>query len=266
MQLAGRTILLTGGGSGIGRELAMQLANKGNSILICGRRLEALEETATASSDIHPYRCDLTSTDDIQGMLDAIERDGHRVDTLISNAAIFAFQSLSGNLDLGVAKQIVDANLSAPIELTQRLLERLRAAADPTIVMVGSPAGLGPLAETPIYSSSKAGLHVYTLCLRHHLDGEVRVIEVFPPTVDTPMLAEKKWKKKMSSGGVRATYAAWNRARAGRDLDRREPDVSAPAPGAFAEAAIPRDQRLRAARVRIASRIRAGLDRRNGMT
>jgi uncharacterized oxidoreductase len=132
-------------------------------------------------------------------MLDAIERDGHRVDTLISNAAIFAFQSLSGNLDLGVAKQIVDANLSAPIELTQRLLERLRAAADPTIVMVGSPAGLGPLAETPIYSSSKAGLHVYTLCLRHHLDGEVRVIEVFPPTVDTPMLAEKKWKKKMSS-------------------------------------------------------------------
>jgi uncharacterized oxidoreductase len=199
MQLAGRTILLTGGGSGIGRELAMQLANKGNSILICGRRLEALEETATASRDIHPYRCDLTSTDDIQGMLDAIERDGHRVDTLISNAAIFAFQSLSGNLDLGVAKQIVDANLSAPIELTQRLLERLRAAADPTIVMVGSPAGLGPLAETPIYSSSKAGLHVYTLCLRHHLDGEVRVIEVFPPTVDTPMLAEKKWKKKMSS-------------------------------------------------------------------
>ena len=199
MQLAGRTILLTGGGSGIGRELAMQLANKGNSILICGRRLEALEETATASSDIHPYRCDLTSTDDIQGMLDAIERDGHRVDTLISNAAIFAFQSLSGNLDLGVAKQIVDANLSAPIELTQRLLERLRAAADPTIVMVGSPAGLGPLAEPPIYSSSKAGLHVYTLCLRHHLDGEVRVIEVFPPTVDTPMLAEKKWKKKMSS-------------------------------------------------------------------
>ena len=199
MQLAGRTILLTGGGSGIGRELAMQLANKGNSILICGRRLEALEETAAASSDIHPYRCDLTNADDIQGMLDAIERDGHGIDMLINNAAIFAFQSLSGDLDLRVAKQIVDANLSAPIELTQRLLDRLRAAADPTIVIVGSPAGLGPLAETPIYSSSKAGLHVYTLCLRHHLDGAIRVIEAFPPTVDTPMLAEKKWKKKMSS-------------------------------------------------------------------
>jgi uncharacterized oxidoreductase len=199
MQLTGRTILLTGGGSGIGRELATQLASKGNSVLICGRRLEALEQTATSSGGIHPYRCDLMSSDDIQGMLDAIERDGHRVDMLISNAAIFAFQSLSEDLDLGVAKQIVDANLSAPIELTQRLLDRLRAAADPTIVMVGSPAGLGPLAKTPIYSSSKAGLHAYTLCLRHHLDGEVRVLEVFPPTVDTPMLAEKKWKKKMSS-------------------------------------------------------------------
>jgi uncharacterized oxidoreductase len=199
MQLTGRTILLTGGGSGIGRELATQLANKGNSVLICGRRLEALEETATHSDGIHPYRCDLTSSDDIQGMLDAIEGDGHRIDMLINNAAIFAFQSLSDGLDLELTKQIVDANLSAPIELTQKLLDRLRAAADPTIVIVGSPGGLGPLAQTPIYSSSKAGLHAYALCLRHHLDGEVRVIEAFPPTVDTPMLAEKKWKKKMSS-------------------------------------------------------------------
>jgi uncharacterized oxidoreductase len=63
---------------------------------------------------------------------------------------------------------------------------------------VGSPAGLGPLADTPIYSSSKAGLHAYTLCLRYHLDGEIRVIEVFPPTVDTPMLSEKNWNKMSS--------------------------------------------------------------------
>ena len=199
MKLMEKTILLTGGGTGIGRALARQLAEKGNTVLICGRRIEPLEETATGSNDIHPYRCDLTSSDEIQAMLDAIARDGHRIDTLINNAAIFEFQSLSDGLDLRVAKQIVDANLSAPIELTEKLLDRLRAAVDPTIVIVGSPAGLGPLAETPIYSSSKAGLHAYTVCLRHHLDGEVRVIEAFPPTVDTPMLAEKKWKKKMSS-------------------------------------------------------------------
>ena len=54
------------------------------------------------------------------------------------------------------------------------------------------------LANTPIYSSSKAGLHAYTLCLRHHLRDEIRVIEVFPPTVDTPMLADKNWKKMSS--------------------------------------------------------------------
>ena len=198
MKLMERPVLLTGGGTGIGRALARQLAGRGNTVLICGRRLEPLKETATGANDIHPYRCDLTSSDEIQSMLDAIERDGHRVDTLISNAAIFGFQSLSGGLDLEKAKQIINANLSGPIELTQRLLDRLRAAADPTIVIIGSPAGLGPLAETPIYSSSKAGLHAYTLCLRHHLGGEIRVIEVFPPTVDTPMLTEKKWKKMSS--------------------------------------------------------------------
>jgi uncharacterized oxidoreductase len=131
-------------------------------------------------------------------MLAAIERDGHRVDTLISNAAIFGFDSLAGGLDLHDAKQIIEANLFGPIELTQRMLDTLRATSDPTIIIVGSPAGLGPLADTPIYSSSKAGLHAYTLCLRYHLAGEIRVIEVFPPTVDTPMLSEKNWKKMSS--------------------------------------------------------------------
>lgn len=198
MKLTGRTVLLTGGGTGIGRALARQLADKGNSVLICGRRLERLEETATGSSDIHPYRCDLTSSDDIQQMLDAIERDGHRVDTVISNAAIFGFDTLAGGLDLQEAKQIIDANLYGPIELTQRMLDGLRETSDPAIIIVGSPGGLGPLANTPIYSTSKAGLHAYTLCLRYHLDGEIRVIEVFPPVVDTPALAEKNWKKMSS--------------------------------------------------------------------
>lgn len=194
MNLEGRTVLLTGGGTGIGRALAKQLANKGNEVLICGRRLDPLRETASAAARIHPYRCDLTSSEEIQQMIEQIDRDGHRVDMLISNAAILGFDSLAGGLDLKQAKQIIDANLSGPIELTQRMLDYLRRTEDPTVVIVGSPAGLGPLAETPIYSSSKAGLHAYTLCLRHHLDGQIRVIEVFPPTVDTPMLADKKWK------------------------------------------------------------------------
>jgi uncharacterized oxidoreductase len=195
MKLEQRTVLLTGGGTGIGRSLARQLANKRNEVLICGRRLELLEETASTSNDIHPYRCDLTRSEDVMQMLDAIARDGYEVDTLISNAAILGFESLSDGIDLSAARTIIDANLFGPIELTQRMLDGLRSTTDPTIVIVGSPAGLGPLANTPIYSSSKAGLHAYTLCLRSHLEGQVRVVEVFPPVVDTEMLAEKKWKK-----------------------------------------------------------------------
>ena len=195
MKLTRRSVLLTGGGTGIGRALARRLADKGNAVLICGRRLELLEETASTSEHIHPYRCDLTRSDEVQEMLNAVERDGHRVDMLISNAAIMEFESLAEGIDLDAAKTMLDANLFGPIELTQRLLATLREAEDPAIVIVGSPAGLGPLANTPIYSSSKAGLHAYTLCLRYQLDGQVRVVEVFPPVVDTEMLAEKKWKK-----------------------------------------------------------------------
>ena len=216
MKLTGRTVLVTGGGTGIGRALAEQLAAKDNSVLICGRRLGPLEDTAAGSSYIHPYRCDLTSSDDIQSMLEAIERDGHRVDTLICNAAILGFDSLAGGLDLREAKQIIEANLIGPIELTQRMLDTLRAASDPTIIIVGSPAGLGPIAHTPIYSSSKAGLHAYTLCLRYHLDREVRVIEVFPPTVDTPMIAEKRWKKMSSEECARRMV---------RDIERGQEQV-----------------------------------------
>ncbi|MEM9728072.1 MAG: SDR family NAD(P)-dependent oxidoreductase [Myxococcota bacterium] len=195
MNLAGRTILITGGGTGIGRSLARQLADRRNKVLVCGRRLGALEETAETSSAIHPYACDLTDSAQIQDMLHAIEADGHQVDLLISNAAILGFDSLAGGLNLDSAKAIIDANLFGPIELTQRMLDTLRAQKDPAIVIVGSPAGLGPLADTPVYSTSKAGLHAYTLCLRYHLGEDIRVVEVFPPTVDTPMLAEKRWKK-----------------------------------------------------------------------
>jgi uncharacterized oxidoreductase len=205
MQFKGRTVLLTGGGTGIGRALARQLDDAGNTVLICGRRLGLLQETADGQANIHPYRCDLTSSDEIQAMLDAIERDGHRVDTLISNAAILEFESLAEGLDLAATKTMIDANLVGPIELTQRMLDRLREARDPAIVIVGSPAGLGPLANTPIYSSSKAGLHAYTLCLRYHLEDQIRVIEVFPPVVDTEMMAQKKWKKMSSEECARRT-------------------------------------------------------------
>ena len=194
MKLAGRTILITGGGTGLGRSLARQLSEK-NTVLICGRRRDALDQTAAGHRSIHTYQCDLTSSEHIQDMLAACEQDGHEVDVLISNAAIVGFDSLAGGLNLTAAKTIIDANLFGPIELTQRMLDGLRKRKDPTIVIVGSPAGLGPLADTPVYSTSKAGLHAYTLCLRYHLDQEVRVVEVFPPTVDTPMLSDKKWKK-----------------------------------------------------------------------
>lgn len=99
MKLTRRTVLLTGGGTGLGRALAKQLADRDNTVLICGRRRGLLEETASASENIHPYRCDLTMADELEGMLDAIVRDGRQVDTLISNAAISGFHSLARGQD-----------------------------------------------------------------------------------------------------------------------------------------------------------------------
>ena len=177
MKLTGRTILVTGGGTGIGRSLARQLAEKGNTVLVCGRRLGLLEETARDSSAIHPYRCDLTSSEDVQHMLGAISDDGHRVDTVFSNAAILGFESLAGGLDLDRAKTIIDANLFGPIELTQRMLDGLRKTEDPTIVIVGSPAVVKrPLSEAEIEDLEQAAVS-YQKRMRQFRDG----LEEFTP-------------------------------------------------------------------------------------
>jgi uncharacterized oxidoreductase len=183
------TVLITGGGTGIGRALAKALHARGHRVAICGRRETALRDAAAAMPGAWWRSCDVADEKSVQGLVDALASDGLRVSMLVNNAAILSAFDLGapGGLDIAAVKRDLASNLAGPIQLTNALLPRLLECARPTIVNINSPGGIVPVARFPIYSASKAGLHSYSLSLRRHLRGRVRVVEVFPPSVDTAM-------------------------------------------------------------------------------
>lgn len=192
MQLSGNTILITGGGSGIGQGLAVALAERDNTVIICGRRQAALDETVALNRTIHSYRCDLSKPDEIDHLVRQLSYDGHAVNVLINNAAILNHYHLGKpeRFDRAMADTEIRANLQAPVELSMALLPLLQQQASPQIINVGSPGGIVAVSTSPMYSASKAGLHAFTQVLRLHLKGSVRVVEVFPPTVETAMTTD----------------------------------------------------------------------------
>ncbi|MBB3046717.1 short-subunit dehydrogenase involved in D-alanine esterification of teichoic acids [Litorivivens lipolytica] len=206
MQLSGNTILITGGGSGIGRGLALALADRGNTVIICGRRQSALSETQALSDRIHAYACDLSDDKALQDLVSQIESDGHPVNMLINNAAVLNEYHFGKpeQFDRHQADIEIRTNLQAPITLSMALLPLLKKFANPSIINVGSPGGIVAISPSPLYSASKAGLHAFTQVLRLHLNNSVRVIEVFPPTVETHMTRNLRRKKVGIEGCVQA--------------------------------------------------------------
>lgn len=199
MKLTGNTVLITGGGTGIGLAMASAFLERDNRVLVCGRRAETLDEARRALPNLRTYRCDVGDAEGRQRLRDAIRADGHRVNVLVNNAAVMRTYDLTGaeKLDSDTLEGDLRTNLLAPIEMVDLFLAELRELPGATIINISSPGGLVPVARVPIYCASKAALHSYSLSLRHQLLGRVRVIEVYPPSVDTPMM-EKVGLRKVS--------------------------------------------------------------------
>jgi uncharacterized oxidoreductase len=190
MEMTGNTILITGGGSGIGAALAAALLAKGNSVVIAGRREEALREVAEANPGIEWLVADVSTAEGVARLAaDALARHPE-LNVLVNNAGIMRPEDVLAD-DYGVetAEATVATNLLAPIRLTAALLPHLRAQASAAILNVTSGLAFVPLARTPTYSATKAALHSYSESLRHQLRGTaVEVIEVAPPAVATELM------------------------------------------------------------------------------
>lgn len=181
--------IVTGATSGIGRELARQLAIDGVKVIAIGRNADALRALATGSGQIAVYAADLSAIDDVPALAARIIAEHPDVGCLINNAGIQNNLRLDDvSCGVGAIRQEVDINLVAPMVLTQALLSHLQARRLSLIVNVTSGLGYVPKRTAAVYSATKAGLHLFTSALRVQMEGStVRVVEAVMPLVDTPM-------------------------------------------------------------------------------
>jgi uncharacterized oxidoreductase len=185
MKNSGNTILITGGGSGIGEALAHRFHDAGNKVIVAGRRPEALEQAAAGRADIHTVTLDVESAEAIDAFAKRLLADHPDVNVLINNAGIMRTEEADRRRDLTDAEATITTNLLGPIRLTNALIDHLTAQADAAIVNVSSGLAFVPLVATPTYSATKSAIHAYTVALRHRLKGRVEVIELVPPAVQT---------------------------------------------------------------------------------
>jgi uncharacterized oxidoreductase len=190
MQTTGNTILITGGGSGIGRGLAEAFHALGNKVIIAGRRRQALEETVAANAGMSSLILDIQDKKSIASFAAEVAARFASVNVLINNAGIMRLEKLQAQPpDLTDAEMIVTTNLLGPIRLTAALLPLLQKQAHPVIMNVSSGLAFVPLAATPTYCATKAAIHSYTQSLRYQLrETPTEVLELAPPYVQTDLM------------------------------------------------------------------------------
>lgn len=186
------TILITGGGSGIGLSLAKALHSAGNTVIVASRRQAVLDAVASAYPGISVIKLDVADAGSIAVGAAALQRDHPALDTVIHNAGIMR-QEILINGDTADAEAMIATNLLGPIRLTAALMPQLLQRHDATIVTVSSGLGFVPMALVPTYCATKAAIHSWTQSLRHQLrETGVKVVEIIPPYVQTELLSERQ--------------------------------------------------------------------------
>lgn len=193
MDLNGKSVLLTGGSAGIGRELAYLLKEKGARVTLTGRNKERL--AAMQEEGFEVIEANLSNANGVDALVaDIGERE---FDILINNAGQLVDHDFRKGLpDPDAADDCIYANLSAPIRLITALVPMLGRQPEASIVNVTSGLAIAPAARQPVYCATKSGLRAYSLTLREQLkDTNIHVIEALPPVVDTQMNADNPMSK-----------------------------------------------------------------------
>lgn len=191
MNIENKTILITGGGTGIGFSIAKKLSGKGNNIILAGRREDKLKDAVAQLSNASYIVADVTKETDVENLVQKVKTQFGGLDILVNNAGVVTAYPLDS--EAGVyekAKFEMDLNYLSVVRLTEKLLPLLKASKDAAIINIESIVSYLPATVIATYSATKAALHSYSQSLRLVLqktNPSVKVFEVFPPFVDTDM-------------------------------------------------------------------------------
>jgi len=193
LETSGNTVLITGGGTGIGFALAEALVNRGNDVVICGRRLETLRAAKRRLPAVHIRVCDVSKRVSRESLIKWVTSRFKSLNILVNNAGIQRTVDFrKGGRDLPQADAELATNLAGPIHLSALLIPHLRKQKRSAILNISSGLAFTPLAVVPVYCATKAAIHAFSLSLRHQLrDTTVRVFEVAPPIVATQLAGRR---------------------------------------------------------------------------
>ncbi|WP_226683285.1 SDR family NAD(P)-dependent oxidoreductase [Sutcliffiella horikoshii] len=195
-----RSILITGAGTGLGKELALSYAKKGHTIILTGRRLEPLEavkeEVQSLGAQAFAYQMDISNEADVKNTVGKITSE-HTVDYLLNNAGAGCFGPL---IELGFdeIETAIQTNVLGTIFLTKELLPHLLKRGDAKIMNIISTAGQKGKVNESVYVASKFAVRGFTESLQKELEGKVHVIATYMGGMDTPFWDETNHIKDKS--------------------------------------------------------------------
>lgn len=190
MKLTANTILITGGGSGIGLAFAERFAKSGNTVIVCGRRKETLTEAQAKVPGLVTYASDISTESGRIDLFSWATTNYPDLNVLVNNAGIQQPLNLlkADTINWSDVSREIHTNLEAPVHLSLLFAPFFAQKEASAILNVTSGLAFTPLVVAPVYSATKAALHSFTMSLRHQLsDTSIEVIEIAPPAVNTDL-------------------------------------------------------------------------------
>lgn len=192
MNFTNKNILITGGATGIGLSIATEFANRGAKVLVVGRRESKLNDAKSKVPALHTFVCDVTNGESVQALFDHIKDNFGGLDMLVNNAGVFQnFDILKDDQSIEVLEKEVQINLLGPIRMIKAMLPLILKSKEGAIMNVSSGLAYVPISMAPVYCSTKAAIHSFTISLRRQLSSTgIKVFELMPPLVDTEMVSD----------------------------------------------------------------------------
>lgn len=196
MKTQGKVIVVTGASDGIGKEIALRLAQEGVHLVLVARneeRLEAVRDSALAAGakEAHVYVCDISDTGRVSETAQRIITDLGHVDALINNAGVWQKLAQIDEIDDEIIENVIGTNLVGLIMFTKKLVPSMREQKDAAIINVSSQSGVVAQDGQSVYTASKYGVRGFTDVLKNDLrDSSIKVAGVYQSGTNTQMFAK----------------------------------------------------------------------------